>query len=529
MRLSVLALGVVLLLAGCHKSQPLHAQHAQHEPHDISWFDGSLEGAFTVAKRENRPVLLYWGAEWCPYCLTLKSTVFPRPDFIAKSHLFLPVYLDGDDEAAQRWAEKFGVQGYPTLIVLDPDQHEIIRVGAGRDISQYTSVLDLALDNLQPADVLLRSAAGGKSLNADECRRLAYNAWDLDELDPGSYSTRATQLRAAAQQCPDELKTERANLTIYAAYYAARAESRALDAAGSQPTAALSQLIDQVGSILQHQALAVSSAQALLSLDDDFFKAVNARGPAVASLVRDSYVEAMQTAAGDNRFALADQLGFLDGELHALKALNDSKYRFPTQLQTAIDMRIDAALSGEPNQYLRTGLLSASLDLLQDLGDFPKAREIAQAEIAHAGSTGSASAYYLEAELAGIAEKQGHPDEAVDLLEQAYRDAQGPSTRFQWGEAYVDGLLRLSPHDSQRIQEAGSSVIAELDGSDRIYRRTRVRLEKLDRELRGWNDAAKGQYADVLHELHGRMQQICVKIPDQDPARQSCDAFLKSA
>jgi hypothetical protein len=33
----------------------------------------------------------------------------------------------------------------------------------------------------------------------------------------------------------------------------------------------------------------------------------------------------------------------------------------------------------------------------------------------------------------------------------------------------------------------------------------------------------------VLHALHARMQQICVKIPDQDPARQSCDAFLKSA
>ncbi len=524
MRLSVLALGVLLLLAGCHKSQPLHAQHAQHEPHDISWFDGSLDGAFTVAKRENRPVLLYWGAEWCPYCLTLKSTVFPRPDFIAKSHLFLPVYLDGDDDGAQRWGEKFGVQGYPTLIILDPDQREIIRLGAGRDISQYATALDLALDNLQPADALLKSAADNKALSADECRRLAYNAWDLDDLDASGYATRATQLRLAALQCPDDLKPERANLTIYAAYYAARSESQALDAAGSQPSAALTQLIDQVEAILQHKALALTSAQALQSLDDDFFKAVNARGRAVAALVRDSFVDTMQTAAGDNRFALADQLGFLDGELHALKALNDSKYRFPEQLVTAVDMRIDAALSGETNRYARAGLVSASLDLLQDLGDYSKAREIAQAEI-----TRSETPYYFEGALAGIAEKQGHPDEAVGLLERAYRDARGPSTRFQWGEAYISGLLRLNPRDSQRIQEAGSSVIAELDGSDRIYRRTRLRLEKLDRDLRGWNDAAKGQYGDVLHELHARMQQICIKIPDQDPARQSCDAFLKSA
>jgi protein disulfide-isomerase len=514
MRISVLALAL-LLLAGCHKSQPLRAQHAPHEPHDIAWFDGSLEGAFTVAKRENRPVLLYWGAEWCPYCLTLKSTVFPRPDFIAKSHLFLPVYLDGDDEGAQRWGEKFGVQGYPTLIVLDPEQHEIIRLGAGRDISQYTAALDLALDNLQPADALLSTAAGGKALSADECRRLAYNSWELDALDAGDIASRATQLRSAVGQCPDELKPERAILTIYAAYYAAQAE---------QPSTMLSQLIDQVGAILQHKTLAVGTAQALQVLDDDFFKALNARGPAVASLIRDSYVDVMQTAAGDNRFALADQLGFLDAELHAFKALNDSKYRYPTPLVTDINMRIDAALSGEQNPYVRAGLVSVSLDLLEDLGDYSKARELAQSEIAR-----SATPYYFEGALAGIAEKQGRPDEAVGLLERAYSDAQGPSTRFQWGQAYVSGLLRLSPRDSERIEQASSSVLAELEGSDRIYRRTRVRLEKLDHDLRSWNDAAKGQFGDVLHDLHARMQQICVKIPDQEAARQSCDAFLKSA
>jgi hypothetical protein len=33
----------------------------------------------------------------------------------------------------------------------------------------------------------------------------------------------------------------------------------------------------------------------------------------------------------------------------------------------------------------------------------------------------------------------------------------------------------------------------------------------------------------VLQGLHERMQQICVKIPDADPARSSCDAFLKQA
>ena len=140
---------ILLLLAACQKAPPPPALHATHanEPPDIAWFDGSLQGAFIVAKRENRPVLLYWGAEWCPFCHTLKSTVFSRPDFIAKAKLFLPVYLDGDDEGAQKWGESFGIEGYPTLIVLDPDRHEIIRLGAGRDVSQYAAALDLALED----------------------------------------------------------------------------------------------------------------------------------------------------------------------------------------------------------------------------------------------------------------------------------------------------------------------------------------------------------------------------------------------
>jgi protein disulfide-isomerase len=524
MRAPVWALGLLLLVAGCHKSQPLHAQHAPHEPHDIAWFDGSLEGAFIVAKRENRPVLLYWGAEWCPFCHTLKSTVFPRADFIAKSHLFLPVYLDGDDEGAQKWGEQFGIQGYPTLLVLDAEGHEIIRVGAGRDVSQYAAILDLALDNLQPADELLQTAAGGRVLTADECRRLAYNSWELDTLDTGSYAARAEQLQAAATQCPADLTLEQASLMVYAAYYAAEAESEALDAPKALPSASLVRLTDQVAGILQNPQLAVATAPALQVLDDAFFKAVRSRGAGFAGRLRDSFVAVMQAASNDPRYALADQLGCVAAQLHALKALNDANYKWPKVLVTSINQRIDAALGAEQNPYLRSGLVSASIDILEQLGDYPRAHDIAKAEIAR-----SSAPYYFEGELARIAEKQGHRDEAIELLDQAYRDSQGPSTRFQWGQRYVSGLIRMDPKDAARIKEAGVTVLEELDGSERIYRRARVRLETLDRDLRAWNQAANGQYADVLQQLHARMQEICVKIPDKEPARESCEAFLKTA
>jgi protein disulfide-isomerase len=53
--------------------------------------------------------MLYWGAEWCPYCKDLKKNVFSRRDLVEKSRLFVPVYLDGDDAGARKWGEEFNI------------------------------------------------------------------------------------------------------------------------------------------------------------------------------------------------------------------------------------------------------------------------------------------------------------------------------------------------------------------------------------------------------------------------------------
>jgi thiol-disulfide isomerase/thioredoxin len=518
--------GLLLTLAACHKPQPLRATHATHanEPPDIAWFDGSLDGAFIVAKRENRPVLIYWGAEWCPFCHTLKSTVFSRPDFIRQSRLFLPVYLDGDDEGAQKWGETFHIQGYPTLIVLDPERNEILRLGAGRDVAQYAAVLDLALEAIQPVDALLQSAADGKALSMQECSRLAYNSWELDPLEPKGYVQRAAALLAAGAKCPQNAALERADLTVYAAYYAAQAQADELDRPKAQASPLLSGLEDQVALILSQPELAASAAGALGMLDDSFFKAVRLRGPGFASPFLEHYVAAMDAEANDDRFAQADQLGFMDSKLRALKQLGNPKAPLPKGVVAAAHQRIYAALGAEQNPYVRSGLVDAALSILEDIGDYADAYQIAQGEVARASAP-----YYYKADLAEIAEKMGHKDEALSLLDEAYRESQGAATRFQWGSLYVSGLLRMAPKDTQRIADASTAVLGELDGQDRIYRRARVRLERLDQELRAWNDGAKGAYDNVLQSLHARMKQICVKIPDKDAARSSCEAFLASA
>src|SRR5262245_22166605 len=120
---------VLLLLAltgigACSKhsaGQPPAANVAtatQAAVEQIRWFKGNVDEAFARARAEGKPVLLLWSAEWCPPCHKLKAGIFRRHDFIEKTRLFIPVYLDGDDAGAQKAGEEFHVAGYPTVVIL---------------------------------------------------------------------------------------------------------------------------------------------------------------------------------------------------------------------------------------------------------------------------------------------------------------------------------------------------------------------------------------------------------------------------
>ena len=80
-----------------------------------------VDQAFAQARAEHKPLLLYWGASWCPPCNQLKATLFNRQDFIERSRAFVPVYIDGDSPGAQKLGARFKVRGYPTMVLFNPD------------------------------------------------------------------------------------------------------------------------------------------------------------------------------------------------------------------------------------------------------------------------------------------------------------------------------------------------------------------------------------------------------------------------
>ncbi len=94
--------------------------------------------ALAQAAKENKMVLLdFTGSDWCGWCIKLQKDTFSKPEFkkFAEKGLVL-VELDFPREKAQsaelkkqneELAEKFGVQGFPTLVLLDPQGQEAAR------------------------------------------------------------------------------------------------------------------------------------------------------------------------------------------------------------------------------------------------------------------------------------------------------------------------------------------------------------------------------------------------------------------
>ena len=98
------------------------------------------KAALTRAKTEDKMVLLnFTGSDWCPWCVRLDSEVFAQPAFkqFAGRHLVLvdvdfpklvlqPEALQKQNEELR---EKYGVEAFPTVIVLDSGGRKIGELG----------------------------------------------------------------------------------------------------------------------------------------------------------------------------------------------------------------------------------------------------------------------------------------------------------------------------------------------------------------------------------------------------------------
>ena len=103
---------VALAAGGCSRKQPepqpqaaapvateQSAAAGKHLPPGIDWFAGDVDAAFAEAKASGKPIFLYWGAEWCPPCAQIKSTIFNKREFQERSNAPMPGKRNKDSRA----------------------------------------------------------------------------------------------------------------------------------------------------------------------------------------------------------------------------------------------------------------------------------------------------------------------------------------------------------------------------------------------------------------------------------------------
>ncbi|HEY1314777.1 MAG TPA: thioredoxin family protein [Steroidobacteraceae bacterium] len=497
-RYATRALMMFCMAAGARGEVPVAA--APGAP-GIAWFQGDVAEAFKLAQTEKKPVFLYWGAKWCPPCQQLKATVFSRKDFIAKSREFIDVYLDGDAQGSQKWGDKFGASGYPTVVILRPDQKEITRISGGMDLSVYAGLLDAALNDLRPMDDVIAAMRSGTAESSDDCRRLAYYGWDLRDFSQVERKSLARGLARAVTPCGGAKSLEGARIAIASAVFA--------------PTASN---VTQVIAIVENPSIAARAADSLENLGSPFYKAVYARGPEVREVFMHAWSGTMEGVAADPAVTDADQLSALGTRLALLKEFAADN-KVPAAIAAAARIRTNATLAKKFDPYVRAGVVNAASDVYEQLGDLDAQYALVSGEL----ST-SHTPYYYMIDLGEIEESRHHTTQALAWYERAYRESEGIATRFQWGAQYLSALLRLAPQDHVRIRDAGMAVIGELDGPDRIQARTRYGLGKLDAKLKKWNSAH--HYDADIHALRSRISATCAKLPPSDSGRGSCRKFL---
>jgi len=496
--------------------------------------DTDVDRAFTLAKQTGKPVFLYWGAVWCPPCNQVKATLFNRPDFIERSRAFVPVYVDGDKQGAQKVAARFKVAGYPTMVLFKPDGSEITRLPGEVDPERYLLTLSSGLDAQVPVKELVLRGIAHKPLTPEQWRLLAFYSWDTDEQQVVKSSELGARLSELALAVPPELGMVKDRLALKAIAARSRADSGTGNTDIDADRVAVDALLNATEAARAQSDLLILYAEPIVK-----YLASTPGGRAALAAKWDSALEKALTAKLLSR---ADQVDALDAHVSLWKLI-DGTEKLASQRSQPVIAEVQRIVAQTTDRYERQAVVPWAAHVLTFAGLLKESDALLKAELPRA-----VAPYYHMLGLAANAKERGDKQGALQWHEQAWRKSEGPATRLQWGTGYVRSIIQLTPDDSTRVAAAAGAVISDLQArGETFFERNQRSLQRMATQLTRWQGAdsarekivacSRSNWRELAASCRPRMRaartaRACSPPhPQRSPDRAliaSIDAFLSS-
>jgi hypothetical protein len=331
---------------------------------------------------------------------------------------------------------------------------------------------------------------------------------------------RVATFRTLSQRCPAEMSADCARLYFQYLMAASQvAEDGKSPLTGLERATAREELLE----LLESPAVGRANVDYLLYGQKDAIGLLSDAGSPERKALVQAWTAALDRLGNDAALPLSapEQLSVLRARV-LLAQLDAPDAPLPTALLAQIRTTVARVDAETTDPYARQAAVNAAAGIYWEAGLNDDANRMLVAELEK-----SKSPYYFMLDLAELAKKAGHKDEAVQWLARAYEGARGPATRFQWGSSYLLGLIEMAPENSEAIEKVGLELLGELDDSpDAFYQRTRLRLEQLSTKLLDWGKT--GDRSKVIESLRNRAGEICRGMLEGDEGRPSCEGFLNS-